>query len=452
MKERLEEAWLGISAELRLRIPTDAFARWFASACLLEIGDKHVRIGVTNTIYQIWIEENFLVPLKESLVAVLGHLPAIQFQVVEGRPKEPVQVVQDEPEVSHNGRQHSGVIGLNLGYDFESYVVGSSNELAHAAAQAVANAPGKTYNPLFIHGGVGLGKTHLMHAIGNAVVRRGKTPRVCYVTSEQFTNEFIDAVMKSALPRFRRKYRSLDVLLIDDVQFFGGKDRSQEEFFHTFNSLFDGRKQIVLTSDRPASEMRDLEERLVSRFEWGLAAELMPPDIETRIAILRKKLAVMKVTVGDDILNFLAQRITNNVRRLEGALVRVAAYASLRGSSPTVEAIEPKLRDLIQEDHRRTVSIEIIQKRVAEMYDLRPSDMTSKKRPASIARPRQIAMYLARRLTKSSLQEIGEAFGGRDHGTVLHACSAVAERIATDSSLKQKVEYLEKELRGARNA
>jgi len=283
------------------------------------------------------------------------------------------------------------------------------------------------------------------------VVRRGKTPKVCYVTSEQFTNEFIDAVQKSSLPRFRRKYRSLDVLLIDDVQFLGGKDRTQEEFFHTFNSLFDGRKQIVLTSDRPASEMRDLEERLVSRFEWGLSAELMPPDIETRIAILRKKLAVMKVAVGDDVLYFLAKRITNNVRRLEGALLRVAAFASLSGKPPTVETVEPKLRDLLQEENRRSVSIEAIQKRVAEVFDLRPSDMTSKKRPASIARPRQVAMYLARRLTKASLQEIGAAFGGRDHGTVLHACSAVADRIASDSTLKQKVDFLERELKGTRD-
>ncbi|HPA19430.1 MAG TPA: chromosomal replication initiator protein DnaA [Verrucomicrobiae bacterium] len=451
MKEQLEEVWASISVELRQRIPADAFARWFASARLLDIGEKGVRIGVANTIYQIWIEENFLVPLKESLVAVLGHLPAIQFQVTEGRSKDLPSPLTEEPEGAHNGR-HSGVIGLNAGYDFESYVVGSSNELAHAAAQAVATAPGKTYNPLFIHGGVGLGKTHLMHAIGNAVVRRGKTPKVCYVTSEQFTNEFIDALQKNALPRFRRKYRSLDVLLIDDVQFLGGKERTQEEFFHTFNSLFDGRKQIVLTSDRCASDMRDLEERLVSRFEWGLSAELMPPDIETRIAILRKKLASMEVSIGDDVLNFMARHITNNVRRLEGALLRVAAYASLSGKSPTVEAMEPKLRDLIQEEQRRNVSIEAIQKRVAEVFDLRPSDMTSKKRPASIARPRQIAMYLARRLTKSSLQEIGAAFGGRDHGTVLHACGAVAERMAADLPLRQKVEFLEKELKGTQAA
>lgn len=449
MKEQLEEVWATICGELKQRIPEDAFARWFSGAWLLEMGEKGLRIGVSNTIYQIWIEENFMVPLKESILAVLGHLPAIRFQVTEGRAREAMPP-PEEPEDSHNGR-HPGVIGLNPGYDFESYVVGSSNELAHAAAQAVANAPGKTYNPLFIHGGVGLGKTHLMHAIGNSVVRRGKTPKVCYVTSEQFTNEFIDAVQKSSLPRFRRKYRSLDVLLIDDVQFLGGKDRTQEEFFHTFNSLFDGRKQIVLTSDRPASEMRDLEERLVSRFEWGLSAELMPPDIETRIAILRKKLAVMKVAVGDDVLYFLAKRITNNVRRLEGALLRVAAFASLSGKPPTVETVEPKLRDLLQEENRRSVSIEAIQKRVAEVFDLRPSDMTSKKRPASIARPRQVAMYLARRLTKASLQEIGAAFGGRDHGTVLHACSAVADRIASDSTLKQKVDFLERELKGTRD-
>jgi chromosomal replication initiator protein len=270
--------------------------------------------------------------------------------------------------------------------------------------------------------------------------------KVIYVSSELFINEFIDAIQHSNLVKFRKRYRQADLLLIDDIQFLGGKERSQEEFFHTFNTLFDGHKQIVLSSDRPASEIANLEHRLVSRFEWGLTAELQPPDIETRLAILRKKADTMQIKLHEDVFQFLASRIRTNVRRLEGALMRVASFASLSGRELTKETVEHLLKDILQEEGRQSITIEQIQRRVAEHFDVRLADMTSKRRPASIAFPRQVAMYLARELTKASLNEIGDAFGGRDHGTVLHACKLVKKRIAEQDNIRQTISYIDSSL------
>jgi chromosomal replication initiator protein len=336
--------------------------------------------------------------------------------------------------------------GFNPRNTFDSFVVGATNQYAHAACLAVANQPGKTYNPLFIHGGVGLGKTHLMQAIGHHIGSKKRGAKVLYITSEQFTNDFIDAIQNSMLVKFRKRYRQADVLLIDDVQFLAGKERSQEEFFHTFNTLFDGHKQIVLSSDRPPAELANLEARLVSRFDWGLTAELQPPDVETRTAILRKKAQSLAIQLGKDVIEYLAERVRTNVRRLEGALTRVASYASLNGSQPSVEKIEHLLKDILLEEARRAVTIDQIQKRVAEHFDVRFADMTSKRRPANIAFPRQIAMYLSREMTKSSLSEIGDAFGGRDHGPVLHAHRLVTERMKQEEKIRQTVAFLEAQL------
>jgi chromosomal replication initiator protein len=337
--------------------------------------------------------------------------------------------------------------GLNPANTFESFVVGTNSQFAHAACEAVAKKKGIGYNPLFIYGGPGLGKTHLMQAIGQEILRHRPGSRVVYLTCEKFTNEFIDSIRRGDLEKFRRRYRSSDVLLIDDVQFLAGKERSQEEFFHTFNTLLDGRNQVVLTCDRPACEIKSLEPRLISRFECGLTVEMQPPQMETRLAILRKKSIDWKVKVDESILNFLAEKIRTNVRRLEGALMRVATYASLAGESVTVEKVEHLLRDLIREEASRQVSIDAIQKAVAEHFDVRLADMTSRRRPASIAFPRQIAMFLSRSLTKGSLMEIGEAFGGRDHGTVIHACKKVAERIDDQSGLRETLARIESQLR-----
>jgi chromosomal replication initiator protein len=329
---------------------------------------------------------------------------------------------------------------------FDTFVVGNNNTFAHAASMAVSQAPGKSYNPLFVYGGVGLGKTHLLHAIGNHVVAHKKGARVTYLSSEKFTNEFIDAIQNNQVVRFRRKYRQSDVFLIDDIQFLAGKERIQEEFFHTFNTLHEAHKQIVLTCDRPASEIQGLEQRLVSRFEWGLVTDLQAPDMETRLAILRKKEKLMGVALPDDILSFLAQRIRTNIRRLEGALVRVASYCSLTGKMLTMDIVENLLREVLHEEGRYTINIDTIQKKVAEHFDLRLADMSSKRRPENIAFPRQIAMYLSRQMTDTSLHSIGEAFGGRDHGTVLHACRLVKDRMQVDAHVRQVVNYLEKQL------
>jgi chromosomal replication initiator protein len=329
---------------------------------------------------------------------------------------------------------------------FEAFVVGSNNQFAHAAALAVSQSPAKTYNPLFIYGGVGLGKTHLMQAIGQQTIDRRKTHKVMYLSSERFINEFIDAIQHNMLVRFRKRYRQTDVLLIDDIHFLAGKERSQEEFFHTFNTLFDGRKQIVLSSDRPASEIANLEQRLVSRFEWGLTTELQPPDIETRMAILRKKAEAFHIELAQDVLDFLAQRVRTNVRRLEGALMRVASYQSLNGREISRETVEQLLLDILQAEAKKTVAIDQIQKKVAEHFDVRLADMTSKRRPANIAFPRQVAMYLARRHTKASLHEIGDAFGGRDHGTVLHACKTVSVRMKKEDQVRQSIVMLDTQL------
>jgi chromosomal replication initiator protein len=350
------------------------------------------------------------------------------------------------PEPPADIKQGTTVPGLNPRNTFESFVVGPNNEIAHAAALAVAQAPARTYNPLFIYGGVGLGKTHLMQAIGQYVWAKKKNVKVIYVSSELFINEFIDAIQHSNLVKFRKRYRQVDLLLIDDIQFLGGKERSQEEFFHTFNTLFDGHKQIVLSSDRPASGIANLEHRLVSRFEWGLTAELQPPDIETRMAILRKKARGMQIILRDEVFQFLATRIRTNVRRLEGALMRVASFASLSGKELTQEVVEHLLKDILQEEGRHSVTIEQIQRRVAEHFDVRLADMTSKRRPASIAFPRQVAMYLARELTKASLNEIGDAFGGRDHGTVLHACKLVKKRMAEQDNIRQTISFIDSSL------
>ncbi len=450
--------WEKVCEQLRERITPDSYNRWFSGTSAELIGQDKIVLRVPNPIYQFWIEDNFAAPLRDSLCSVIGHPVEIAFEVPsainarvakpqESQPEQQESIQQeqasDDGERSSDKSKRGGLNGL---YTFENFVVGASNEMAHAAAKAVAAGPGKTYNPLFIHGGVGLGKTHLLHAIGNAILQKKPDAKISYTTSEQFTNDFISALQTGGLVKFRKRYRSLDVLMIDDIHFLAGKERSQEEFFHTFNSLFDGRKQIVLTSDRPASEIASLEQRLVSRFDWGLSAELVQPDIETRLAILRRKLADMRLDISDSVLEFLAERIKTNVRRLEGALLRLAAYASLSGREVTPASAESVLKDLLIEESRRAVTIDQIQKRVAEVYDLRQADMTSRKRPQYIAMPRQVAMYLARKLTKCTLIEIGAAFGNRDHGTVLHAYHTVMERMEKDEKIRQTVQYLEDQL------
>lgn len=455
----LTASWAAIAAAMQAEVSTDTFNRWFKDIQLVELDDKQVTLEVPNHIYQLWIESNHMPALRAAVMLEFGSPKQIHFRMADdsqspapapvappsAKSKAAEEEIDDEP--APRGAGSASAAGMNPRNTFESFVVGLNNEYAHAACLAVSNSPGKTYNPLFIYGGVGLGKTHLMQAIGQAIINKRRTAKVVYITSESFTNDFIDAIQNGNLIKFRKRYRQADVLLIDDIQFLADKGRTQEEFFHTFNTLFDGHKQIVLSSDRPPGEIASLETRLVSRFEWGLTAELQPPDEETRVAILRKKALSLEIQLSGEIIEFLAARIRTNVRRLEGALMRVASYASLNeGRLPTMEKVEHLLKDLLQEEARRAINIDQIQKRVAEHFDVRIADMTSKRRPANIAFPRQIAMYLARELTKTSLSEIGEAFGGRDHGTVLHAHRLVKNRMKDDDKTRQTVSYLENQL------
>lgn len=449
MQVSAEKLWCGVQEKLRTMLSAETFNLWFAPLRAVAVENNSLVVEVANDFCEVWLKDNYLGLMQEVLGQIAGQPMHIKFKVANA----PVQATSSSvPTTREKVRAHedrtpaSSENCFNPKYTFETFVVGSNNNFAHAAALAVAQAPGKSYNPLFIYGGVGLGKTHLLHAIGQAVLSQRKATRVAYVTSEKFTNEYIDGIQNNQLVRFRKKYRQTEVLLIDDVQFLAGKERIQEEFFHTFNALHEAHRQIVLTCDRPASEIQNLEQRLVSRFEWGLVADLQPPDMEVRLAILQKKAALMGVTLPDEIMNFLASRIRSNIRRLEGALVRVASYMPLTGKKLTIETVEELLRDILHEEGKLTISIETIQKKVAEHFDIRLADMTSKRRPENIAFPRQIAMYLARQLTGCSLTAIGEAFGGRDHGTVLHACRIVKDRMEVDANVRQIVHYLEKQL------
>ena len=447
------EVWESISAALKTDVSPDTFNRWFKEIQLVEIDPQFITLSVPNHIYQVWIETNYLNLLRAAVLLVLQSPLDIRF-TFSG---ESIPTTTDSPTTNsstqtspqpppENRPPDSRLNGINPKNTFADFVVGTNNQFAQAACKAVADSPAKTYNPLFIYGGVGLGKTHLMHAIGNSIAAKKKA-KVVYITSEAFTNDFIDAIQNNSLIKFRKRYRQADVLLIDDIQFLADKGRTQEEFFHTFNTLFDGHKQIVLCSDRPPSEIANLETRLVSRFEWGLTAELQLPDTETRIAILRKKAESLSIKMPPEIIDFLAERVRSNVRRLEGALMRVAAYISLHeGQTPPPDKIEHLLKDILHEEARRAITIEQIQRRVAEHFDIRVADMTSKRRPANIAFPRQIAMYLARELTKSSLSEIGEAFGGRDHGTVLHAHRLVRKKIQDEEKTRNVVSFLDNQL------
>jgi chromosomal replication initiator protein len=451
MDEKCARLWQKLCFALKPQVSADTFKRWFSAVELIQATDEVLTFRVPNNIYQFWIESNYMAALEAAILNAFGEPRQVKFssaaidgaEVVVG----PDVAKELPPDSGRELKASSSALGLNPRNTFESFVIGPNNEIAHAASLAVAQSPARTYNPLFIYGGVGLGKTHLMQAIGHYIFAKKKNTRVMYLSSELFINEFIDAIQHNNLVKFRKRYRQAELLLIDDIQFLGGKERSQEEFFHTFNTLFDGHKQIVLSSDRPASEIANLEHRLVSRFEWGLTAELQPPAIETRMAILRKKARNLQIKLSDEVFEFLASRIKTNVRRLEGALMRVASFASLSGKELTQEVVEHLLKDILQEEARNLITIEQIQRRVAEHFDVRLADMTSKRRPANIAFPRQVAMYLARELTKASLNEIGDAFGGRDHGTVLHACKLVKRRMTEQDSVRQTISFIDSSLK-----
>jgi chromosomal replication initiator protein len=476
-REKFQEA---ISHELKKLVSNDAYGRWFEDAIISDVNETEASLVVPSDIHQVWIEANYMPEVQTALSSVSNMPLKMRIIVDEALMKKSGLAVgnaasDEDSQTMANGnddKQSQNVpaqddfglhvddfyttsddgsdttrkklkkAGLNPLFNFDRFVVGQNNEFAHAACIAVANAEQAIYNPLFIHGGSGLGKTHMMQAIGQKLMLNKPGVRVVYLTCEKFINEFIDTVRKGSLERFRKKYRRADILLIDDVQFLGGKERSQEEFFHTFNELLDLQSQIVLTSDRPASEITNIEPRLISRFECGLTVELQPPGIETRMAIIRRKMDEWDVALHSDILEMIAERIQSNVRRLEGALVRIATFASLGTEQVTVERAEYLLKDILQQEGKKRVNIDAIQKTVTEYYDLRIADMTSRRRPSNIAFPRQVAMYLSRRLTQCSLMEIGEAFGGRDHGTVIYAVRKVQQRMECEPQVRESIEMI----------
>jgi chromosomal replication initiator protein len=449
--------WETVKSDFKGLFPEDVYQLWFEPITCLEAGEDTLILGVPNDFAAIWINDNYLDLIVQRLRLTSGRLINVKLkksgasQEARNSLNDAVSAPRAKPaspkRTTRYDEKGTAYVGsLNPRNTFETFVVGSNNQMAHAAAMAVAQSPAQAYNPLFLYGDTGLGKTHLMHAIGHAILRAKPDTKVAYLSTEKFTNEFIQALQENQLTKFRQRYRCVDILLVDDVQFLAGKERIQEEFFHTFNDLFESGKQIILSSDRRAAEIQKLEARLVSRFEWGLPADIQAPDFETRLAILRTKAATLKFNIPADVANFIAQHIAKNIRRLEGALIKVASYATLTGKPIDMAATEMLLQDVLMEQAQNQLTIEIIQKKVADHYQIRHSDMTSKRRPNNIAIPRQIAMYLARSLTKHSLQEIGDAFGGRDHGTVIHACKSVDNMLEQDTTARGSIEFLRNQL------
>jgi chromosomal replication initiator protein len=444
-EEKAADVWRQACKHLRDLLHPDVYSRWIAVIEPKALVNHTLTLAVDNNFYQTWLEDNYLPLIQTAVASVCGNELQIELAVSkQGRaapePTEPAPKAARKPAP----KRPAAAPVLNPRFTFDDFIIGPSNNFAHAAALAVAQAPARAYNPLFIYGEVGLGKTHLMQAIGHHVLANSSA-RITYLSSEAFTNEYIDALQNRTLIQFRKKYRNVDLLLIDDIHFLAGKERMQEEFFHTFNALFDAHKQIVMTSDRPASEIHGLEQRLVSRFEWGLVTELQPPDLETRIAILRHKQAQCSISLSDEAMFFIAKSIRSNIRRLEGALIRATSYASLTGRSLTMPELENLLRDTLDQEKQDVLTFEAIMKVVADYYDVRMGDMTSKRRPQAIALPRQIAMYLCRNLTPASLPEIASAFG-KTHATILHGCRLVTRKIETDATLRQEVMHLTRQL------
>ena len=456
-----QSIWHSVLEEFQNSLSRDIYTNWFApiQAVCDETGTLELRTA--NEFSRIWLEDNYLELIREKASMIAGEEVMVRVTTRETDIGER-EVVEPEPVPEGTGRDFvrgGGVMRatpqrpayLNPRNTFDNFIVGPSNQLAHAAATAVAQSPGTAYNPLFVYGDTGLGKTHLMHAIAHAIQLNNPQAKVVYLSCEKFTNNFLRAIRENSLDAFRRFYRKVDVLLIDDIQFLEGKERTQEEFFHTFNELFESQRQLCLSSDRPASEINKLESRLVSRFQWGMVTDIQPPDLETRTAILKKKAQSMGFSLlPEEVLEFLASRITRNVRRLEGALIKVGTYARLIREPVTLRKAESLVPDILQEEIQQQITIERIQRKVTEMYDIRMSDMQNRRRPSHIAFPRQVAMYLSRLLTHHPLKEIGEAFGGRDHGTVIHAVKTVENMMEQDTKVRSSIDYLIRQLRGNR--
>jgi chromosomal replication initiator protein len=449
-----EDLWNDVSSRLRDALNDTTYSTWFGEVDGEELDGERFVLAVPNDFTREWIEGHFLDLIRATVRDAAGGERHVGFRVIETAPPPqstgsaiPATVTPLPLAVT----QRSEIAGINPKYTFDSFVIGSSNRFAHAAALAVAEAPAQAYNPLFIYGHTGLGKTHLLHAIANFVTDHGGGLTCRYVTSETFMNDFINSLRDKRIEGFKTRYRTYDVLLIDDVQFFEHKERIQEEFFHTFNSLYEAGRQIVMSSDRPPRDISTLEERLRSRFEWGLITDIQPPDLETRIAILRKKVKVDQIEIRDpELLTFIASRVSTNIRELEGALTRVVAFASLTGRALSVDLAQDVLKDVFPQGESVQISIERIQELVCERFTVTHDELTGDRRSQNIVYPRQVAMYLSRELTDASLPKIGKQFGGRDHTTVIHATSKIARLIREDRSVYNLVQELTARVRQAR--
>lgn len=448
--ESTTRIWQDVCGRLRSLLNDDTYTRWIAGIVPLEVGKNGCRLGVSNEMFCDWLTLNYKGLIATAVEEVVGRQLDVSFESGHESllPDRQPQKMGKRAERAEKGlsKKADGQERYNLRFTFDAFVVGDNSRFAHAAACAVAQSPGRAYNPLFIHSPTGLGKTHLLQAIAQEVLTRKRRARIEYVSSEEFLNSYIDSLRDGTMAKFRRHYRSLDLLLVDDVHFFGDKDSIQEEFFHTFNALYNAHKQIVLTSDKPPHEIGGVEKRLVSRFEWGLTTDIHPPDFETRIAILKKKQADHEHKLGDDVLFFVASRVKSNIRRLEGALIRLVSYASVTGHPVSPEVAGQLLQPVLDEEATSLITIEQIQRTVAEFYDVRLADMTSKRRPQNIAFPRQVAMYLCRRLTDYSSPTIAERFN-RNHATVLHAETVIRRRIEGSPELRREVSLLERKIK-----
>jgi chromosomal replication initiator protein len=442
----IENQWQDALAYIQGRVPKQVYDTWFTPIYLERIDDSTAQLGVPNKFFGDWLHQHYGPLLSEAVSAARGGVEtAITFVIFKQPKKQPDAGGSTVSTIRQNtGPRTKRGIQLNPKYTFKNFVVGAGNQFAHAACMAVAEQPSKAYNPLFIYGDTGLGKTHLLNAIGNYVAERTDL-RIAYLTTEQFTNEVINSIRYDKMMDLRKRYRHIDMLMIDDIQFLAGKERTQEEFFHTFNALYEAHKQLVLSSDRFPKDMPDIEERLRSRFEWGLIADLQPPDVETRIAILRKKSEDEGVTLPEDVIQFLATTMKSNIRELEGSLVRLGAYASLTGQTITLEMAKSVLRDLIG-TKKKIVSMDDIQETVGARFHVKIADLKSRRRSKTLVHPRQIAMYLCRELTDSSYPEIGRQFGGKDHTTIIHACKQVIKAKDSDSAFSATLESLKEQI------
>lgn len=455
MTDTAQNPWQNILNDLQVSLDDHCYKNWFSQTSFDSLEDDIIRVRVPSGFFADWLKEHYqdaVLEITRTLYPQVNHVeyvpePAEQEKPVLPAPM-PARTSPAAPAGKSRLKKHFPKNGFNPKYTFERFVIGAGNRFAHAAAHAVLQAPGRAYNPLFLYGGTGLGKTHLMQAVGQGALNIDPSLRVVFISSEEFTNEMIQSIADKETQRFRAKYRRVDMLLIDDIHFISGKEATQEEFFHTFNTLFDAHKQIVISSDRPPKELKKMEERLVSRFEWGLVTDIQAPDLETRIAILQNKAKLENLNVPPEILRYIATYITNNIRELEGALITLFGYCSLTGSKISLEMAENVLREQIGQGRINPITMEQVQRVVADHFDVRLADLRGQSRQRQVVIPRQIAMYLCKtQIPSISLKDIGEQFGGKDHTTVLHACDKIHREIDRNPTIRQTVDQLTKALR-----